>query len=166
MDVFRERIWRRDGSGNATRPIGALRWVGVAAAFVNLGIHLAMAPDHIAEQPYIGVMFVIGSALLGMVMVGLSSDRDRLRTLGWTGGTVVCTAEFVLFVFSRTTGLPAGYHETWASGVEDFLGLASLFVEVVFVGCAAASLTRTSPRDESSGWLRWLPLHDRTAPLT
>jgi hypothetical protein len=56
------------------------RWIAVAAAFVNLGIHLSMAPDHLAEKPYIGVLFVIGSALLGAVMTGLASDRDRLRT--------------------------------------------------------------------------------------
>lgn len=139
------------------------RWVAIAAAFINLGIHLAMAPDHLAETLYIGVLFIVGSALLGMVMVGLASDRNQLRTPAWVVGVLVCAVEFVMFVLSRTTGLPQGYHETWASTTEDWLGLASLFVEVVFVACAAASLT-TKPQLAVSP-AGWLPVHDRTAPL-
>ncbi|MGH3436301.1 MAG: hypothetical protein ACRDRN_07510 [Sciscionella sp.] len=140
-----------------------LRWVAIAAAFVNLGIHLAMVPDHLAEKLYIGILFVIGSALLGMVMVGLASDRDRLRTPAWIGGGLVCAVEFILFVISRTAGLPQGYHEAWAAAPEDLLGLASLFVELVFIIGAAASLTAT-PRSAETA-TNWLPLHDRTAPL-
>lgn len=139
------------------------RWVAITAAFINLGIHLAMAPDHLAEMPYIGVLFVVGSALLGMVMVGLASDRNQLRTMAWIGGVLVCAVEFIMFVLSRTTGLPLGYHETWASTPEDWLGLASLFVELVFVGCAAASLTTKPQRAVSQ--VSWSPVHDRTAPL-
>lgn len=146
----------------ATGSRSAIRWVAIAAAFVNLGIHLALTPDHLAEKLYIGVLFVIGSALLGGVMVGLASDRDRLRTLAWVGGAVVCAVEFILFVFSRTTGLPQGYLENWLGAPEDLLGLASLVVELLFIGCAAGSLT-TAPRT-LHGQIR-MPLHDRTAPL-
>lgn len=144
------------------RDRSAVRWTAIAAAFVNLGIHLSMAPDHLTEQLYIGILFVIGSALLGAVMVGLASDRDRLRTPAWVGGALVCAAEFILFVFSRTTGLPQGYHETWAASTEDLLGLASLGVELLFVGCAAFSLTRESSHRPQPAWLK---VHDRTAPL-
>ena len=139
----------------------SIRWVAVAAAFANLGIHLAMVPDHLAEMTYIGVLFIIGSALLGAVMVGLGSDHDGLRTLAWVGGGLVCIVEFVLFVISRTSGLPHGYHEGWTGSIENYLGLSSLFVEVVFVVCAVASLTRES----RPGQWRWLPAHDRTALL-
>ncbi|MBO0788265.1 MAG: hypothetical protein J2P33_19560 [Actinobacteria bacterium] len=140
-----------------------LRWIAIAAAFVNLGIHLSMAPDHLAEKLYIGILFVIGSALLGAVMIGLASDRDRLRTAAWAGGALVCAAEVILFVLSRTTGLPQGYHEAWAAAPEDLLGLASLAVELLFIGCAALSLSRTeSGRRPHADWLM---IHDRTAPL-
>lgn len=141
----------------------AVRWIAIAAAFVNLGIHLSMAPDHLAEKLYIGILFVTGSALLGAVMVGLASDRDLLRTPAWVGGALVCTAEFILFVLSRTTGLPQGYHEAWVASPEDLLGLASLGVELVFVGCAAVSLTREGSRHPQPAWLK---IHDRTAPLS
>lgn len=69
------------------------RWIAITAVFVNLGIHLAMAPDHLEEKPYIGILFVIGSALLGAIMVGLSTDRDRLRSPAWIGGALVCAVE-------------------------------------------------------------------------
>lgn len=141
------------------------RWVAVGAAFVNLGIHLALSPAHLSEKPYIGVLFVIGSALLGLVVVGLSADRDRLRTAAWLLGGVVCAVMFVSFLFSRTTGLPLGYHEGWTGQPEDLLGLASLALELGFLGCAAASLTPARPVVVGPGTAARLPLHDRTAPL-
>lgn len=123
------------------RLVSATRWTAVTAVFVNLGIHLSMAPDHLAEKLYVGILFLIGSVLLGAVMIGLASDRDRLRTAAWAGGALVCAAEVVLFVISRTIGLPQGYHEAWTATPEDLLGLASLAVELLFIGCAALSLT-------------------------
>ncbi|MGH3094763.1 MAG: hypothetical protein ACRDMV_02030 [Streptosporangiales bacterium] len=108
---------------------------------MNLGIHLALAPDHLEEKLYIGVLFVIGSALLGMVMVGLASGNDRLRRSAWVGGALVCAGEFVAFVLSRTTGLPLGYHEAFEAETETLMGVASLFLELVFIGCALGSLS-------------------------
>lgn len=140
---------------------GVVRWTAVAAAFVNLGIHLALTPDHLEEKLYIGVLFVIGSGVLGLVMVGLASDRDRLRAPMWVLESVVCAAEFVLFCLSRTTGLPGGYQEEWLGGVESYLGLASLFVELVFVAGALVSLTPAAEPGRVA-----MPLHDRSAPLT
>ncbi|MBV9012509.1 MAG: hypothetical protein JO272_10750 [Pseudonocardiales bacterium] len=139
----------------------ALRWVAIAAAFINLDIHLVLTSDHLTEKLYIGVLFVIGSALLGLVVIGLASDRDRLRTAAWIGGSVICAVEFILFVLSRSTGLPGGYLEDWLGATEDLLGLACLFVELVFLGCAAACLTTTAGRPQAA----WVPLHDRSAPL-
>ncbi|HET7305709.1 MAG TPA: hypothetical protein VFJ12_14295 [Segeticoccus sp.] len=143
----------------STRPTHAtIRWIAVGVTFANLGIHLAMAGDHLAEMTYIGVLFIIGSALLGAVMTGLGSELDTPRTLAWTGGSLICGAEFILFVLSRTTGLPGGYHEGWTGSTESYLGLSSLFLEAVFICCAAASLTRAS----RTARLGWIPLHDRT----
>ena len=146
----------------------SFRWVAIAAVFVNLGIHLALAPDHLIEKRYIGVLFVIGSGLLGLVMIGLSTDRDRPRTAAWLLGAVVSAVMLVSFVVSRTTGLPLGYHESWAAAPEDLLGLASMALEVVFLVCAAGSLRfARTPRPVSAATHRFpLPVHDRTAPLT
>lgn len=150
----------------------AIRWGAVAGSLINLGIHLALTPDHLIEKRYIGVLFVIGSALLGLVVIGLSTDRDRPRTLAWLLGAAVNAAMLVAFVLSRTTGLPQGYREPWASAPEDLLGLACVALEVVFLLCAAASLRPSRPAEvvpagatpPPAGWR--LPVHDRTAPLT
>lgn len=156
----------RAGAEVPTAPaLSAARWTAIAATFVNLGIHLSLAPAHIGEMPYVGVLFVIASLVLGAVMVGLASDHDSMRTPAWIVGSIVCALELILFVVSRTSGLPLGYRETWTGSVEDLLGLGSLFVELVFVVCAAASLgtePRTAPGRRAVAWLPW---HDRTAPL-
>lgn len=145
--------------------VATLRWLAIAAAFVNLAIHLALTPDHLSEELYIGVLFVIVSGLLGMVVIGLASDHDRLRALAWIGGTAICAIQFIGFVVSRTGGLPLGYREAWTGAPEDLLGLASLFLELAFIGCAAGSVRR-GPRTSAPPVRRsWLPLHDRTAPL-
>lgn len=150
------------------RTVHLIRWAAIAASFINLGIHLALSPEHLIEKPYIGVLFVIGSGLLGLVTIGLSTDRDRLRTSAWLLGAVVNAVMFVSFLFSRTTGLPLGYHEAWAAAPEDLLGLASLFLELVFLACAAASLrVSRAPRPTTTAAHRFPVLvHDRTAPLT
>lgn len=145
--------------------LSVARWTAIAAAFVNLGIHLALTPMHLMEMPYIGVLFVIGSALLGAVMVGLASDHNSLRTLAWIGGSVVCVVEFALFVISRTSGLPSGYHETWATSTEDILGLVSLAVEAIFIACAALSLAPAAREPIRPRPVSWMPWEDRTASL-
>lgn len=119
-----------------------MRTTAILAALVNLGIHLALTPMHLEEMPYIGLLFVLGSVLLAGVIAGLVSERDNVRALAWALGSAVCAAEFVLFVVSRTSGLPDGYHETWFGSTEDVLGLVSLAVEALFLACAAVAVDR------------------------
>jgi hypothetical protein len=57
------------------------------------------------------------------------------RVLPWLAGAVLCAGMAVLFVASRTVGLPA-YQESWTS--DHSLGLIATAAEVVFVTCAFA----------------------------
>jgi len=142
----------------------ALRWVAIAAAFLNLGIHVYLAPMHLEEMFYIGVLFLIGSVALSVAIVGLATDRDRVRTVSWLLGTATSLVMFVAFLLSRTVGLPGGYLEPWAEGAEDVSGLVSIGLELIFSACCLASLTRVATvRPTVPQTL--LPLHDRTAPL-
>jgi len=93
-------------------------------------------------MPYIGLLFVAGAALLGAVAIGLWLDPDSERVVAWIGGSMVSAGEIVLFVLSRTVGLPGDYRETWAETPEDFFGLLSLLTESIFIACAAYSLSR------------------------
>lgn len=147
------------------RWIAGARWVAIAAAFLNLAIHLALTPDHLSEELYIGVLFVIASGLLGMVVVGLASDHDRLRAPAWIGGVAICALQSIAFLVSRTAGLPLGYHEAWTGTSEDLLGLASVFLELLFIVCAAGSLRRRAHYSARRAPRPWWILHDRTAPL-
>lgn len=153
-------------SGSDSRRVGRLRWVAIIVAFLNLGIHVYLIPMHLQEKFYIGVLFGIGSVALAVAIVGLATDRDRVRTLAWLLGSGTSLVMLIAFVLSRTVGLPGGYLETWAQSPEDIMGLTSLGLELVFVSCCLASITThrriattaATPPD-------WLRLHDRTAPL-
>lgn len=75
-------------------------------AFLNLGIHVYLSPMHLQEKFYIGVLFLIGSAALAVVVVGLATDRDRPRTLAWLVGFATSVVMLIAFVLSRTMACP------------------------------------------------------------
>ncbi|HZC73322.1 MAG TPA: hypothetical protein VE442_21685 [Jatrophihabitans sp.] len=131
---------RRPGAASAA-PGTALRCLAALALAANIAIHVYLAPDHIAEIPYIGAGFVAASMLLGGVLVGLllwPADRST-----WLAGAVLSAGMAALFVVSRTLGLP-DYHEAWTS--DSALGLWCLAPEAVFVVCAIEALARrTAP---------------------
>src|SRR5213083_2258522 len=90
----------------------AARWAAITMAAVEIGIHAYLAPSHLEEKAYVGVLFVLADVLLAGVLVSLLTGLAR--PVGWLLGAAVCAGMFVGFVLSRTTGLP-GYHETWSS---------------------------------------------------
>ena len=119
-----------------------LRWVAIIMAAVEVYIHAVLAPSHLQEKLYVGLGFILADVLLTVVLIGLLVGR--LRPFGWLLGATVCAGMFAAFLLSRTTGLP-GYHETRTS--DGGLGLVSLPPEVVFIGCAVASLrVRRAPQ--------------------
>ena len=118
-----------------TRHPNALRWTGLAAAWITLGVHLDLVNDHLAEKPYIGWLFVAGVAALVPVIVGLAANRRPAPV--WTWGALVSTGMALGFVASRTVGLPQGYLEGWTT--DHALGLVSLATEVIFVIAALAA---------------------------
>jgi len=121
------------------RPGVVARWVAITAVEIVIAIHVLLTPMHLRETLYIGVLFIVGNALLLVALLLMTGTRHERA--GWSLAAAVCAGEFVGFVLSRTTGLPQGYHETWASAPEDYLGLLSLACEVVF-GAAAVAWAR------------------------
>ena len=108
-----------------------MRYLAAAMLFAEIVIHVYLAPDHLAEVPYIGASFVIASVLLTVALVAiLVAPR---RPAGWRLGATLCVGMAGAFVVSRLVGLP-DYHEAWTS--DDSLGLISLPPEAVFVLCA------------------------------
>lgn len=120
------------------------RWIAITAVELVIAVHVVLTPMHLRETFYIGALFVIGNALL-LAAIVLMAGQLRRRAGWWLGGAV-CAGEFVGFVLSRTTGLPMGYHETWASAPEDYLGLFSLACELAFGLAAAATVLGVARR--------------------
>lgn len=113
----------------APRPL--VRLTAIAMLLIEIVIHARLAPDHLAEVPYIGVGFVVAAVLLaGVASVLIVSPGNRWA---WPAGGALCAGMGALFVVSRLVGLP-GYHEGWTS--DRGLGLWSVVPELVFLGCA------------------------------
>ena len=107
--------------------------VAAACAGANAAVHLYLAPVHLTEKPYIGVLFIIGSALLLAAVGGLVWSRTRVAAW-WLGGAVsvgMCAG----YIASRTIGLPSGYHETW----NDPFGTACLILEAIYLAAFVAA---------------------------
>jgi len=75
----------------------------VAACAISAGVHAALVPGHLREEPLLGWAFVLASALLAATAVAL----DRRRDSRWP-----VRAAALLFA-----GLIAGYTATRASHV-------------------------------------------------
>jgi hypothetical protein len=109
---------------------------------VEIAIHAALAPAHLDEVPYIGVLFVIASVLLTVALAAILIAPHN--PLGWYLGSALCAAMAAAFVISRATGLP-DYHEAWTSDAG--LGLISLPPELLFLIIAVGPLRSIrSPR--------------------
>lgn len=125
-------------------------YVALTAAGVNIGVHASLTPDHLQEMRYVGVLFIIGNVCMFLAMLLLYDGRTS--DVGWLLGSLTCAAEILAFVLSRTAGLPNGYHERWAAGGEDYLGLVSVAAEALFIAAAAVAvrvrvqLLRNAPR--------------------
>jgi hypothetical protein len=110
-----------------------VRFAAALMLAAEIAIHVYLAPDHLAELPYIGVGFVVASVLCAVALLLVLCERRA----GWLLGTALCVGMAGVFVVSRVVGLP-DYHEAWTS--DSSLGLWSLLLEAGFVLLA---------------WLRW-----------
>ncbi|MGH2655175.1 MAG: hypothetical protein ACRDIZ_00490 [Actinomycetota bacterium] len=109
----------------------------VAVALASLmagGIHLGAADVHLEEWPLSSAFFLTaGAAQAAWAALVLDRPRRRLLVAGMAANGLVA----LVWVASRTTGLPIGPHpwEPEAVGVAD--ALASAFEVVSVVGAAA-----------------------------
>ncbi len=100
-------------------------------------IHLIGAPQHYRAAPYVGVGFVVN--LIGALVAAVGIYRDVLW--GWLLGALVAGGALLMYVVSRSVGLPGFEHAVgrWSGP----LGVLSLVVEALFI---AVFLLRLSVR--------------------
>lgn len=105
-----------------------------ATALAAVGaIHLMLAPEYFAEQGYIGVLFVLGAAALGVLAWRLWTTDDAPS---WLLGALTMAGMGIGFILSRTVGLP-GFHESeW-----ELSGVLCLVLQAGFVVTAARALS-------------------------
>jgi hypothetical protein len=89
--------------------------------------HLVGAPPHYRFAPYIGVGFVVN--FLGALVAAVGIYRNALW--GWLLGALVAGGALVLYLVSRSVGLPGYEHAIgrWTGP----LGIVSLVVEALFI---------------------------------
>jgi hypothetical protein len=89
--------------------------------------HLIGAPPHYRAAPYIGVGFVVN--FIGALVAAVGIYRDVLW--GWLLGALVAGGALVMFVVSRSVGLPGFEHAVgrWFGP----LAIISFIVEALFV---------------------------------
>ncbi len=103
--------------------------VGAAIALIVITglIHFIDAPDNLQEAFYKGVLFLANGAAALFAAVGIYRGS---KTWGWALGFLVAGGAFVMYIVSRTIGLPGiGVDDDWFEP----MGLLSLFVEGAFV---------------------------------
>src|SRR5438270_11715931 len=115
------------------------RVAALAATWVTIGVHIYLASDHLMEKTYIGVLFLVGAALLVPTVHALARG---LSTLALAWGAAINLGMVAAFVLSRTTGLPGGFREGWTS--DHGLGLVALSCEITFLLASALALLPTA----------------------
>jgi hypothetical protein len=105
---------------------GKLLWAGILLIAVVGLIHLIESPEHFEAATYLGLLFLANFAGAAVAAYGI---YKRLGW-GWALGALVAGGAFVMYIVSRTVGLPS---LTEAELFEP-MGVASLVVEGLFVG--------------------------------
>jgi len=102
-----------------------VKWGGIALiALVGL-LHALQAPEYYQKAAYAGVLFILN--LLGALVAAYGIWRGE--RWGWWLGSLVAGGALVLYIISRTIGMPSFYETDWA----DAGGLISLALEALFL---------------------------------
>lgn len=122
----------------------------VVACAVSAGIHAALTPEHLGEEPAAGIGFLVSSVVLAALVVALTL-RPAGRVVVVAAGAVLAGL-LVAYAFAVTTGVPVLHPDAEPA---DGLGLATKAVELVGLLAAvrlasparsAGRLTRLQPK--------------------
>lgn len=135
----------RDGQrddAKAAITTGVARDALVVACAVSAGIHAALTPEHLREEPAAGIGFLVSTVLLAALAVALIL-RPASRAAA-AAAAAVLAGLLVAYALAVTTGVPLLHPDVEPA---DGLGLATKAVELV--GLAAALLLVSPGRPES-----------------
>lgn len=114
----------------------ALVWSGIILVLATGLIHLIEGPENYEEAAYKGILFFLNAA--GAIVAAIGIYRGE-RVWGWSLGLLVTAGALIMYVISRTVGLPMlGVDDEWLEPI----GAASLLAEGLFVVLYAYVMTR------------------------
>ncbi len=119
--------------------------VGAAIALIVVTglIHLVTAPDDFTEAAYKGAMFVANGIAALIAAAGIYRGS---KTWGWGLGLLVAGGALVMYVVSRTIGLPGlGVDDAWFEPI----GVLSLIVEGAYVLLALKVLSQNQASQQN-----------------
>lgn len=116
-----ERVFRKTPESNPLRR--SALWGAGLMVFIGL-IHLLVTPEYFEFATYLGLLFIAN--FLGSAASALGIYRNSWW--GWPLGLVMAGGAFIMYIESRTIGLP-GLHEGWL----DPPGVLSLILEFAFI---------------------------------
>ncbi len=143
------------GSGATAAPVDRYLRAGVCALTLGAaGIHFAMAPDHFGEWWLFGVFFVTSAWLqIGLGALVVMRPSKQLFRFGF----VIQSAILVLWVVTRTSGLPIGPGHWTAEPVAAVDSICSGFELAAAIGFAALLLpgfrSRVVPREFAAAFV-------------
>lgn len=81
-----------------------LRWAAVASLITTAAVHTALAPAHLREAPYAGVLFI---ALSATALTIAASLVRRNNELAWMAAGLISVTALLAYAVSRSIGLPS-----------------------------------------------------------
>jgi len=146
-----------DLPGETDSRLHDLRQLLVAALLGSAAIHATLVPDQLTQWPAAGTFFIMLTAA-ELVIAALLLTRQRRATL--IAAVVVSAGPLLLWLYSRTIGLPVGP----APGRPSAVGLSDIIccaLEIVVLSVAVQILRRAGRPAQQPAWTaqtRWLGL--------
>lgn len=130
-------IGHRSSSARRSGPPGWVRWATVAALFVSATAHVPMTPAHLEEAPYMGVLFILYTAVAFAIAAVLAA---RPGPRWYAAGGALAAAAIAMYSATRLVAFPSLGDDVghWTEP----LGLVAVGAEAVVVALAAVALWR------------------------
>ena len=125
-----------------------LVWAGIILVLATGLIHLIEGPENYEEAAYKGILFFLNAA--GALIAAIGIYRGE-RLWGWTLGLLVTAGALILYIVSRTVGLPSlEVDDEWFEP----MGLASMIVEALYILLYAYVMSRSTSTVASTAGVR------------
>jgi hypothetical protein len=112
------------------------------------GVHAAVCPEHFEEGARFGVFFLVLAALqVGLAVAAVGRPTPRVLVIG----AIVNVDTVLLWVLTRTVGLPYGLAEVEPVGAWD---LASSVAEIIAVAAVVVTLAAHAGRTPTARTVR------------